>query len=41
MVVVCDFYDDSDRYLAHGKGTYFVTGAYQYQSDKGDTADEG
>ena len=41
MVVVCDFYDDSDRYLAHGKGTYFVTGAYQYQSDKGETADEG
>lgn len=41
MVVICDFYDDSDRYLAHGKGTYFVTGAYQPQADKGETADEG
>ena len=28
MVALCDFYDDKNRYLAHGKGTFFVTGAY-------------
>ncbi|EFD93294.1 PaaI family thioesterase [Megasphaera lornae] len=25
MVGLCDFYDDRDRYLAHGRGTFFVT----------------
>lgn len=28
MVALCDFYDDKERYLAHGKGTFFVTGPY-------------
>ena len=36
MVVTCDFYDDGDRYLAHGKGTYFVTGAYEMQTEGAD-----
>lgn len=34
MVVTCEFYDDGGRYLAHGKGTYFVTGDYEPQADK-------
>lgn len=25
MAAVCDFYDEKERYLAHGKGTFFVT----------------
>lgn len=29
MVALCDFYDNQDRYLAHGKGTFFVTGPYE------------
>lgn len=28
MVALCDFYDNNNRYLAHGKGTFFVTGPY-------------
>ena len=36
MVVTCDFYDDQNRYLAHGKGSYFVTGAYEFTDDGGD-----
>ena len=27
MVAVCDFHDADGRYLAHGKGTFFVTGS--------------
>ncbi|MCI1750679.1 PaaI family thioesterase [Megasphaera cerevisiae] len=30
MVALCDFYDNKDRYLAHGKGTFFVTGPYRF-----------
>lgn len=26
MVVLCDLYDNRGRYLAHGKGTFYVTG---------------
>lgn len=29
MVALCDFYDNNNRYLAHGKGTFFVTGPYE------------
>lgn len=29
MVALCDFYDNNNRYLAHGKGSFFVTGEYQ------------
>lgn len=31
MVALCDFYDNNQRYLAHGKGTFFVTGPYDWQ----------
>lgn len=37
MVVTCDFYDDQDRYLAHGKGSYFVTGSYEFADDEGES----
>ena len=30
MVALCDLYDNNDRYLAHGKGTFFVTGPYAF-----------
>lgn len=33
MVVLCDFYDNNDRYLAHGKGTFFVTGPYHIREE--------
>lgn len=35
MVALCDFYDDDDRYLAHGKGTFFVTGPYIFGQGDG------
>ena len=28
MVALCEFYDNDNRYLAHGKGTFFVTGVF-------------
>ena len=40
MVAICDFYDNDDRYLAHGKGTYFVTGTYEVPLlEEGDSVD--
>lgn len=39
MVALCDFYDNDDRYLAHGKGTFFVTGPYVF-GDEGGQGDE-
>ncbi|MCH4166590.1 MAG: PaaI family thioesterase [Megasphaera sp.] len=35
MVALCDFYDNDDRYLAHGKGTFFVTGPYTFGQGDG------
>lgn len=35
MVAVCDFYDNNNRYLAHGKGTFFVTGPYIIEDTPG------
>ncbi|MCH4179111.1 MAG: PaaI family thioesterase [Megasphaera sp.] len=35
MVALCDFYDDDGRYLAHGKGTFFVTGQYTFGQGDG------
>ncbi len=29
VVALCDLYDNNQRYLAHGKGTFFVTGPYE------------
>ncbi|MCI7601150.1 MAG: PaaI family thioesterase [Megasphaera sp.] len=37
MVALCDFYDNDQRYLAHGKGTFFVTGAYVFDDERGHT----
>ena len=37
MVALCDFYDNDQRYLAHGKGTFFVTGAYVFEGERGHT----
>lgn len=35
MVALCDLYDNNDRYLAHGKGTFFVTGPYAFGGGEG------
>lgn len=34
IVALCDLYDNNDRYLAHGKGTFFVTGPYEFGGGK-------
>lgn len=34
MVVLCDLYDNNARYLAHGKGTFFVSGAYAQREEQ-------
>ena len=36
MVALCDFYDNNERYLAHGKGTFFVTGEYHFPKEGDD-----
>lgn len=33
MVALCDLYDSTGRYLAHGKGTFVVTGPYSFGKD--------
>jgi acyl-CoA thioesterase len=38
MVGTCDFYDNNDRHLAHGEGTFYVTGPYHFP-EKGDDMD--
>jgi uncharacterized protein (TIGR00369 family) len=35
MSGICDFYDEQRRYLAHGTGAYFVTGAVATSGEKG------
>ena len=36
MVALCDLYDNNGRYLAHGKGTFFVTGPFEFGGDEQD-----
>ncbi|WP_301859054.1 PaaI family thioesterase [uncultured Megasphaera sp.] len=36
MVALCDFYDNQERYLAHGKGTFFVTGPFVFGGEDTD-----
>ena len=33
MVVLCDLYDNQNRYLAHGKGTFYVTGSFVLEEE--------
>lgn len=34
VVALCDLYDNKNRYLAHGKGTFFVTEPYTFSEQK-------
>lgn len=40
LVALCDLYDDKGRYLAHGKGTFVVTGPYTGRKEQASGADE-